>query len=144
MPNIPEYNLPSDPSKLRPDDTGAVATMRAGRIIQETARGIGDTVAQGYAKLGQGVAAAGKLADDYVTQHDIASAAEQHTAIGAQAAKDLPALLANSTDPVQAVQDYYDKTMQPAIDKINDSMNTKRSRMWSGRARAVGCPGVHS
>src|SRR5581483_5141537 len=131
MPNIPQYDLPAEQSKVTPRSEGATATMRSGRIIQETARSVGDMYAQGWRQLGAGVAHAGNLLDDYVTQKDISSAAEAHTQLTAQAAKDLPQILANSQDPVKAVQDYYDNTYAPAVQKINDNMSTKRSRMWA-------------
>lgn len=131
MPNIPEFNLPSAQSKVEPRSEGASATMRAGRIIQETARSEGESVAAGWRAAGNMVGRAGGLLDDYVTQRDISSAAEAHTRITAQAAKDLPGILANSNDPVTAVQDYYDKTYGPAVEKINQGMMTKRSRMWA-------------
>ncbi len=43
----------------------------------------------------------------------------------------MPGILANSDDPVKAVQDYYDKTYSPAVEAINGGMQTKRSRMWA-------------
>lgn len=131
MPNIPTFDLPSGQSKLQPQESGAQATMRAARITQETAKSEGDAVAQGWRAIGHTVSTAGKIADDYVTQRDIASAAEQHTLLAANAATALPTILANSPDPVQAVKDYYEKTYAPAVDKINEGMNTKRSRMWA-------------
>ena len=138
MANIPEYNLPLGQSGLQPSTGGAEAferagmeTQRAARVTEETGRELGNSIAQGYAKLGQFVKGAGGLVDDYLTQKDIASAAQQHTALAAQAAKDLPGIIANAADPVKAVQDYYENTYQPAIEKINGGMITKRSRMWS-------------
>ena len=45
MPNIPQYDLPLEQSKLNPSDTGAssleraaAVTQRVGRVQQETAR----------------------------------------------------------------------------------------------------------
>lgn len=131
MPNIPQFDLPSAASKLTPQEGGAMSTMRAARVTQETSNNIGQSVASGWRQIGAGVAAGGKILDDYVTQRDISSAAEQHTRLAAQAAVDLPKVLANSTDPVQAVKDYYANTMQPGIEKINADMSTKRSRMWA-------------
>lgn len=138
MPNIPQYDLPLDQSRLVPEDRGAGSLERAagtqqrvGRVQQETSINLGNMEAQKWKSLGAGVAEAGHLVDDVVTQHNIADAAQQHTALAAQAAKDLPGILANAKDPVQALQDYYDKTYAPAIEKINDGMMTKRSRMWA-------------
>lgn len=138
MPNIQQYDVPEAQSQIRPSDTGAssleragAVTQRVGRVQQETAREEGMSVAQSWQKVGQFVGAAGHLVDDYVTQKDIASAAEQHTRLAAQAAKDLPSILANAADPVKAVNDYYDQTMKPALEQINSGMMTKRSRMWA-------------
>lgn len=138
MPNITEYNLPLGQSDLTPSsagpnaiEKGAMETQRAARVTQETGAHLGQMVAEGYGKLGRFVAGAGKLADDYFTQKDIASAAEAHTKLSAQAAQDLPGIIANAADPVKAVQDYYQNTYQPAVDKINNGMITKRGRMWA-------------
>jgi hypothetical protein len=131
MPNIPQFDLPSSQSKLTPQEGGAMTTMRAARVTQETSQNIGASVAAGWRNVGNAVTQAGHIADDYLTQKDISSAAEAHTRLAAQAATDLPGILANSPDPVKAVKDYYDNTMQPAIEKINGQMITKRSRMWA-------------
>jgi hypothetical protein len=138
MPNIPSYDLPAEQSRVVPRSEGATATMRAGRILQETARSVGDMQLQGARQLAAGIAKAGNLVDDYVTQSDISSAAQEHTRITAQASKDLPGLIANSKDPVKAVQDYYDNTYAPAVQKINDNMSTKRGRMWAAEHSQAG------
>jgi hypothetical protein len=131
MPNIPQYDVPVSESKFTPDSGGAMVTARAARVTQETAKSIGDATTQQWRALGHTVAEGGKLLDDYVTQRDITNAGQQHTAISAQAAQDLPKILANAADPVQAAKDYYDKTYNPALEKINEGMMTKRSRMWA-------------
>lgn len=138
MPNIPEYNLPLGQSGLQTTGAGASAlesagneTQRAARVTQETGRELGNSFAQGAHALGSAVKSLGGIADDYMTQKDIAGAAEAHTRLSAQAAKDLPGIIANAADPVKAVQDYYENTYAPAVGKINDSMSTKRSKMWS-------------
>lgn len=138
MPNIPQFNLPSAQSKLTPDETGPRVTALAGEALARKARGQMETgrvqgaqIAQGYAALGRGIGNAGSTADDFVTQHDISSAAQQHTELAAKAATDLPKILATAADPVQAVKDYYTNQYQPAVDKINGDMSTKRSRMWA-------------
>jgi|GEM_PF-6741966 len=138
MPNIPQYDLSLEQSRLIPEDRGAGSIERAagtqqrvGRVQQETSINLGNMEAQKWRALGGMVAEGGKLVDDVVTQHNIADAAEQHTRLAAQAAKDLPGILAGSDNPQQAVQDYYDKVYAPAVDNINGGMMTKRSRMWA-------------
>ena len=138
MPNIPQYDLPLDQSRLIPEDRGAGSMERAagteqrvGRVQQETSINLGNMEAAKWRGLGQMVAGGGKLVDDVVTQHNIASAAEEHTKLAAQAAKDLPGILASSDNPVEALQNYYDKVYAPAAENINSGMMTKRSRMWA-------------
>lgn len=122
-----------------------MSMMRAARVTQETSRSLGESYAQGFRKLGAAIGQGGELLDNYVTQRDIGNAAVQHTALAAQAATDLPKVLASSADPVQAVKDYWMNTYQPAVDKINAGMSTKRSRMWSAEHTESGMQAfIHS
>lgn len=150
MPNIPQYELPLGQSDIRTNTSGAEAISRAGgavsraaRVGQETARSIGQYTTESWAMAGRMVAKGGEVLDNYITTKDIASAAEQHTALAAQSAKDLPAILAKADDPVKAAQDYYDNVWKPAADGINQNMTTKGSRRWATEHMAMASDHFH-
>lgn len=136
MPNIPSFDLPLGQSVIHTESGGAQATARSARVTQETAKSIGDFTKQSYAAVGHVIAKAGEMYTNYQTTQDIATAAEQHTALAAQSAKDLPGILAKADDPVKAAQDYYQNTWLPAATKINQGMMTRASKMWGAQHMA--------
>ena len=136
MPNIREFDLPSNASVLRPEEQGPEAAARQARISQEIGQARGAVISQGFHAIGRAAGEGYQKYDDHQTQQDILSGVQAHTQLAAKTAEELPQVLAKSDDPVQAMKDYYNETYLPGTQKINDSMSTDRSKMWAAEHTA--------
>lgn len=136
--NITEYNAGSDAvaGAIRPSEVGVEATVqsayRGGRFFDQGARDLQSNAARAGQEIGSGIAAAGDQAVKYVQDREInlGGPAEANTLAGLTATWNKIATTSDPNDPTVA-QKFQDQTLEPALQKFQDSFNTEGGRKWA-------------
>lgn len=142
MPNIRSFQLTPQQAQLRPSESGPSAFERVATSEQRAGLLGGEALSRGFQTFGRAVDQVGSQQEDKVaqlaqqaeihnSQQEILNGAVAHTQLAVKAATELPGILAKSDDPVKAMQDYYDNTYGPEVDKINSSMGTQKGQAWA-------------
>lgn len=135
MPNIREYQNPIN--GIKPDDMGAEAFARSGRVIEENYNKAGALVGGGVRELGKGLSEYAEQADKQATLHQVSQGVASASAVLADNTQKWNDLAAH-TDPnnMGAAREQFLNGLKDDLGKFQGGFTTDHSKLWGAEHAA--------